>query len=1558
MARVRRVLGHGWRHGWRTVAIATTFVTSSVVGLALHGNLPPVRRLAVRITNDVLADFFEGKIVVEDVKSVTIAPRAYVDIGKVTVFDPQGHAIIHAEGITADIRLDRLVGSLLAGRAPDVDIEHARIANADVVLDRNPDGTLPMVRTFEPRPKPKTAAAKNPPPLVANQEDVVLHIAEASVRHAWVHGNIVPPALDGDAHDVRARLAIERDVFTLDLLGGKTTLRSPRVPEQVGDVRADATGHMSVPIETALLTADVDLKGDVGGLPFTAHAEMRDNETVNAKLDVPIAEPALIAKVFPSIRVTHPVEVHARAEGKLPVLGLHLDAKSASSEVKADGEIDLREGHSFKVDADVTRFDATIVGGPTSDLSAHAHAEGHIDKAPNATFKVTAAAGSIAGQNVPAVVAEGRIEEGKVTSTFRANEKGVDASGKIVLDVAKNDAAFDVQARSNDLSKLERAPRVASGAASVRIIGNVDLKTQTIRARATADGDGVASGPFSAGHAHAVAAVSGPVTAPVLDVLANGTNVRLSTPGKAPLVYAKAVGQARVTFVPTPRISKAAVTVGDPGSKDAVVATVDSVDLGAGGVVVRGAKVTGIGAPIEVEIDMSGPRWMVRAKADDIDLERAASLTGISQLRLLPPGSRASVDIDVASDGEGAHGHADLAVRTAKGGASVDAHLAFSGRQVKGHARGELAGLGWMEIPSAELDLDGPPSAASFARATGFADLRGAIDLSQIGIPGDDVEQVNGQAIVEARIERYDRNALPAIRATVATRDLEIMLAGGRETIQGIQAAAHAAWDGRTEDAEVAFMTWDGRGVLASGNAKTRLPLSALAQGKQKPFFDALASASLSGIIDVPMRPLESLPALLAMHGLAGRVGGRAQLSGALMSPQLSIVAKAANVREKGRREDREQRYEPIDAVVEAHWDGQNVVAVLSADERDRPKRAARKPALAERTGDPNRRGGRDPNRGSGRVRAMVVGRITGLDLIAIKDGKDPHFTADAEVEVEDLDLSPIPLKSRMRGDLTGRITLRDLGNAPSITAKAHVNRFAVSGARVDALDVDLGARDGSLFASARAIDGGKSVLDVTVASRALQWKGLLTTWNADELTRVDYRAAGLRLSLLRSFARDTIADLDGQLDGRGSAMFDAKSQTFDGQLALSGGRLYVNALGEDVTDVHAVARFEPNGVFRIQDATGKVDQGEFRASATGRMQGLSFVGANATVVVPQEKNGIPLSSEGVSFAEATGEVGLEARMSDDRKALLVTVDIPRARLELPRRATPNLQPLEADETIKTGIRMPNGRLDAISLDHRVRRATSTEPNEPPPDEIATKFTVVLGNDVYLEGNGLHIQISGKTLVDITDEVKVTGRIDLRGGTITAQGRTFTVDLGAVTFPEGGDAANPTVIASAYWDAPDRTRIWVEFKGPLKTGRLTLRSEPAFSKNEIFSILLFGRPDPNMAVNGSKVDQGSQGVAVGAGFAAADLTRALAELDENLQVETDTLSGNRTRAKVGYRLARNLRVQVGAASATTLRDKDRFFAFLDWQFLPKLSLVATRGDTGTSILDVIFQHRY
>ena len=112
-------------------------------------------------------------------------------------------------------------------------------------------------------------------------------------------------------------------------------------------------------------------------------------------------------------------------------------------------------------------------------------------------------------------------------------------------------------------------------------------------------------------------------------------------------------------------------------------------------------------------------------------------------------------------------------------------------------------------------------------------------------------------------------------------------------------------------------------------------------------------------------------------------------------------------------------------------------------------------------------------------------------------------------------------MPKRLRGVLTGRVKLRDVGTTPSIEAKAHVNRFALSGARVESLDLSIGGRDGTLYASARAVEQGKTALDVTLASRAFRWRGVEPGWDASELTRVDYFASGLRLSLLRPFARD-----------------------------------------------------------------------------------------------------------------------------------------------------------------------------------------------------------------------------------------------------------------------------------------------------------------------------------------------------------------------------------------------------------------------------------------------------
>src|SRR5690606_32590727 len=116
------------------------------------------------------------------------------------------------------------------------------------------------------------------------------------------------------------------------------------------------------------------------------------------------------------------------------------------------------------------------------------------------------------------------------------------------------------------------------------------------------------------------------------------------------------------------------------------------------------------------------------------------------------------------------------------------------------------------------------------------------------------------------------------------------------------------------------------------------------------------------------------------------------------------------------------------------------------------------------------------------------------------------------------------------------------------------------------------------------------------------------------------------------------------------------------------------------------------DGQFRISNLVGKVGSGEVRATGHGKMQGLRFERADATIVIPS-KQGIPLSAEGATFAEATGEIRLAAQMSGDRRALLVTAEVPRAKIELPARRTQSLQGLDPDPTIVVGVREEDGTL-------------------------------------------------------------------------------------------------------------------------------------------------------------------------------------------------------------------------------------------------------------------------
>ncbi len=1577
-ARALRTLARGAQ----ALGLGAVFVLAVSGGAMLHANSDVTRRFARSVTNDALAKLFLGKLVVGEVQELRLGPWGHVRVSEVEIFDPEGNRVLYAKGVTGRIDLAKLITSLVKSGTPEVSLAEARIDDADVLVDVDAKGDLGIARAFFPRPSAKPTKPSAKP---AAGEDVRLAIPDAKLRHAWVHGNVVPPKLDADADDVHARVFISENRLNVEVDQATATVRSPRGPGQSADAHARTTGGITVPLSAAAravtaveggaagsttggVTMHWELVGDAAGIPLTAHVGL-DGDVLDASADIAAVEPDVVRRAFPLLPISRPLELHAQAHGALPTLNLTVTGRVGTSSITGTGAIGLRESQPFHFDADLGAVDGAAFGGPASDVSGHVHVDGAIaGGAPTGKFSVTTKPSTVLSQQAPAVSAEGTFDAKTVLATFRASEPGVDVDGTLRLSIPDQSLAFDVNARSRSLQSLARAPGMLSGSGTAHGKGTVDLARSTIDAHVTADGTGIARAPASAASVHADATVTGPLASPVIDVTTQAKNVRLTAAPRAgdptreknePLIYPSATAHARIELVPTPRILGAEVHIEGVGGGNAIDATATEVLFGPGGVDVRGGRVTGLGAPLEFDVRSRNGATSVRAKGTDVEVQRVAAMTGIRELSMFPDGSRASFDVDVKATAARTDGHVDVTIAGAKDGTAAELHARFDGHRASARARVAVGAVGWVEMEGTNLELPGPMSLGTLKRATGALDLRGEVDLSQGAalFGGESIEKISGRAFLSARVERFDAHRQPTVYATARTRDLDVTFnREGKSThVGGIDGAINVGYDGSTDAAEVAVLTWDESGILASAGAKAQVPLIAW-MTRAKPFDRNMLNAiEIGGVVDVAPRDVSQLPGVFARPDLRGVLSLHATMAGSLERPSVTLVAHAEDLAVHKTAAKRQHHYAPVDGVLEARWDGRDVVATLRVDEDESAPSAARK-----------------KDHKTGHVRGLLLAKVPLADLLT---GRPLAWNASGELDVADLELSPLPLPMNLHGALTGRVKLRDLTSAPVLDARARIDDFGIAGVRVLRADMSVEAKNGSLAASARINqeDGGNGRVNIT--SSSLKWSGTDVDWDDAQPTRIEYALDRLRLAILRPFVRQAIPEIDGVVDGRGSATVDATSHVFEGGVTLSGGRLYVNAIGEEVTDVSAVARFERDGAFRIQDATAKIGSGEVKASASGRMNGLRFESVDLVAVVPS-KAGIPLSSEGATFAQANGEVRLTAKMAPNRGSLAVNVTVPRAKVTVPTRGTQKLQSLDPDKAIDIGVRQRDGRLAAPALrpgEARRKLAADAKADAAsaagaidgidgiaPTDDLLARFTVFLGDDVQLEGRGVRIYLTGRTIVDLGTEIAVTGQIALRqGGTIDVQGRKFVVDRGTVSFAPGDDPADPIVVAAAYWDAPDRTRIWVEFNGPLKTGKLTLRSEPAYSKNEILSIMLFGRADPNQGRAGDARPSDTQAATdVGTGVVSSGLNQALGDLDEDFDLERDKTGANRTRTKVGYRLRRNLKVQIGYAAGISQREPDTTYLFLEWQFVPQWSLIGTRGDRGTSILDVLFQHRY
>jgi len=200
----------------------------------------------------------------------------------------------------------------------------------------------------------------------------------------------------------------------------------------------------------------------------------------------------------------------------------------------------------------------------------------------------------------------------------------------------------------------------------------------------------------------------------------------------------------------------------------------------------------------------------------------------------------------------------------------------------------------------------------------------------------------------------------------------------------------------------------------------------------------------------------------------------------------------------------------------------------------------------------------------------------------------------------------------------------------------------------------------------------------------------------------------------------------------------------------------------------------------------------------------------------------------------------------------------------------------------------------------------------------------------------------------------------VQGGWLDVMGKRFVFEEGTVTLQEH-DLANPVIVAAAHWEAPDGTLVRAEFRGPAQTGKLELSSNPPLSDGAILSLLVLGTTEGSTAGETGESGGVASGAAqVGGAFVTRGLDSALTALtDLEISTRIDTSENTpspEVRVRVTHRLAVELAYVPDSTTATGRQDT----ALLTFSFtLPKSWVLETTvGDAGTSILDLIWRHRY
>jgi hypothetical protein len=869
----------------------------------------------------------------------------------------------------------------------------------------------------------------------------------------------------------------------------------------------------------------------------------------------------------------------------------------------------------------------------------------------------------------------------------------------------------------------------------------------------------------------------------------------------------------------------------------------------------------------------------------------------------------------------------------------LDATLEGSARSARytldAAASASFGKVGQAKLVAKQLELPtAAPTLASLGAMRGDLTASGKLDLSQLsalltasGIP---LERTTGQVRFEvtAKHSRDEDRGLE-LSAFVDSNGLRVV--GERKSerppattgeavdsrpwaLEGIDVHLAARSEPRAGTAVATLILRDHGGTLAEAQVAAKIAdlwPNGLANA------DAISRIPLQARLHMSERKLQSLPPLVRPAVLRGRVSVDARLEGNLTRPDVAAAFVARSLRAPGSKDPLD-----LDATVVADADG-GKLALAATTTRGQVHVAD---VETEWRGDLRR--------------AAELAR--GAPVL--------HGSAALKLHEFPLDVVPPLVDRQVSGRVSADVKLVDWGKDARLDAKLSSNSLAIANVAIS--DLRLAARTQGERVLAEldlksAGGGARASLDAS-----MRW-GKRPAPELGHAGVAKLSTRGFRLEALSPLIGASVSEIGGVLDAETRVEVSPGTTTVAGHAELERGVVQIPAIGQRFSDISARVAVGDNQ-FKLERLVAHGITGKVTATGGARLDGFALRSANAKVVI-KEREKLPLTLEGAAIGDAWGNVNA-TYTSPERGERQLQIDVPELHLITPETSGHGLQSLNEPESIRIGVRRTDGKfvpLPVQPLDAGGETATTLGEPSPP-----LRIRVTLGNNVTVaRGRTAEAQLRGQlsVLSDVTTEV--TGRIEIRGGKLDVQGKTFEIERGVVTF-DGKDPGNPTITATARWDAPDYT-VYAEYLGDVEHGRIKLHSEPPLSQDEIASLLLFGTPDGSPGGSGNP-DTAALAVSVAGGSAAKGLNQVLDDFT-NLDVSTriDTTTGS-ARPELVVRLSPRVAAKVTRAVGEPAAGEspDRTFLTLELRLRRAWALSAVFGDHGASALDLIWRRRY